>query len=779
MRKIAFLLGLVVMTTSLAFAQSNYTAESDGTYTYTGSPVDELSIDFTTWAIADLPSALTDDMAAAESHNMAFVKWKIQTRSCGDKGSVHALFNNNTGDAGVTIPNASSTNPPRVYLPTTSGSVGNITVYAGSANAWLKVFYKDDEHTSWTQASSIPTVSDFGERSVALNSKGQTSIYLEYAGSQYICITNLDMEIDAPEPSIYQKESDGTYTYTGEPVDALSVDFTAWELADLPSALTDDMDAAESHNMAFVKWKIATRSCGSKGNVHALFNNNTGDAGVTIPNNTTTNPPRIYLPTTSYGVKKLIIFGGNGNNLAIKYKDADHASWTDAGTISLNGNSNFAEQEKVLNTNGQTSIYLEFTGTTYPAITNIDLEIEQPEESVYALDPQSGLYVYTGEPVDAINVDFTTWTTSDLPSPLTDDMPLAQKHGLGFVKWKIDYSSSTYTLFNNNAADFGGSPTNNATTNPPTIYFPTTVRGVVSVAITYTGGNNFVMKGTYTDAIQTHSENIEFPAASTPNTVVWNLSSAGQTKVYLQYFGAVWPRIRSIVFTIKDTEAEPLVLWAKADSHGNTNRIVAANGEERDVYLKRAFTADGNYYTLCLPFDLTAEQVTAAFGSCTLAKLTSSEMNGDEINLNFADDITSIEAGVPYLFLPTADIESCYFPAVTINADASRVINTTYFKMTGIYNPTVLTGEDYFMGTDNYLVQVTDENPLLPFRAYFSLANGGSLSAPARVVFHHSGATGLENTQKATVGIQKLFRDGHMFIQRGETVYTINGQMVK
>ena len=679
-------------------------------------------------------------MAAAEKSGMAFVKWKIQNRNCGtEKGSVNALFNNNATDFGGSPVNGSTTNPPRIYLPTTSGSVSNITMYAGAANQWVKVFYKDDDHASWTQASSIPTVNDFGERNVALNSKGQTTIYLEYTGSGWLAITNLELTIDVPQPSMYQKESDGTYTYTGTPVDALSVNFTQWELADLPSALTDNMDAAEKDGMAFVKWKIATRSCGEKGNVHALFNNNTGDAGVTISNASTTNPPRIYLPTTSYGVKKLTIFGGNGINMSVFYKDADHTSWTDAGTISLNGNNNFAEQEKALNTKGQTSIYLEFRGTTYPAITNLDLEIEEPEESVYALDPLTGLYSYTGDPVDAINADFTTWTTSDLPATLSDDMTLAQKHGLGFVKWKIDYSSSTYTLFNNNAADFGGSPVNSATSNPPTIYFPTTVRGVVSVAITYTAGGAFKMKGTYTDAVQTQTEDIDFPAASTPNTVVWNLSSAGQTKVYLRYFNAVWPRIRSIVFTIKDTEATPLVLWAKADSYGNTNRIVEANGEVRDVYVKRDFTADGNYYTLCLPFDLTAEQVTAAFGTCTLAKLTSSAMNGDEINLNF-DDVTTIEAGVPYLFLPAADIASCYFPNVTINADASRVINTTYFKMTGIYNPTVLTNEDYFMGADNYLVPVTDANPLKPFRAYFTAVenSGAPAGAPARVVFSHS-----------------------------------------
>ena len=772
MRKIAFLLGLVVMTTSLAVAQSNYTAESDGTYTYTGSPVDELSVDFTTWSTSDLPSALTDDMAAAEKSGMAFVKWKIQNRNCGtEKGSVNALFNNNAADFGGNPTNNATTNKPRIYLPTTSGSVTNIKVYAGSANQYMKVFYKDDDHTSWTPASSIPTVNDFGERSVALNSKGQTSIYLQYEGSGWIAITNLELTIDVPSPSMYQKESDGTYTYTGEPVEQWSVDFTQWELADLPTPLSDDMAAAEKNNMAFVKWKIQTRTCGDKGDVHALFNNNAADFGGSPTNNNTTNKPRIYLPTTATGVRNIKIFCGGGNTdivLRVRYKDTKHASWTYAGAIPVTAA--YAEQSLALNSVGKTSIYLEYDQTAWIAITDITLETK------YLLNTTTNLYEYQGEPVDEINVDFTSWYAGYLPSTLSDDMPLAEMNNLGFVKWKIN-NNSGYALFNNNATDFGGSPVNNATTNPPTIYFPTTVRGVVSVAITYTAGGAFKMKGNFTDAIQTHTEDIDFPAASTPNTVVWNLSSAGETKVYLQYFNAVWPRIRSIVFTIKDTEATPLVLWAKTDSHGNGNRINEANGETRDVYLKRDFVADGNYYTLCLPFDLTAEQVTAAFGTCTLAKLTGSAMNGNEINLNF-DDVTAIEAGVPYLFLPTADIAPCYFPAVTINADASRVINTTFFKMTGIYNPTVLTSDDYFLGADNYLVQVTDENPLKPFRAYFTVVeNSGAGNAPARVVFNQSELTGIDNTN-VNINAEKCIENGQIVIIRDGIRYNVLGTQI-
>ena len=195
MKKIVLFLGMLAMTTSLAFAQSNYAAESDGTYTYSGSPVDELSVDFTTWSTSDLPATLSDDMAAAESHNMAFVKWKITSRTCGEKGSVNALFNNNASDFGGSPVNGATTNPPRIYLPTTSGSVGNIKVFCGGGNQWIKVFYKDADHTAWTQASSIQTATAYADYSLSLNSNGQTTIYLEYTGTGWIAIASLELEI--------------------------------------------------------------------------------------------------------------------------------------------------------------------------------------------------------------------------------------------------------------------------------------------------------------------------------------------------------------------------------------------------------------------------------------------------------------------------------------------------------------------------------------------------------------------------------------------------------
>ncbi len=601
MRKFTFLLGLVVMTTSLSFAQSNYQLEEDGTYTYTGTPVAELSVDFTTWLTSDLPSTLTDNMTAAEKGGMAFVKWKIASRPCGDKGTVNALFNNNANDFGGSPDNGATTNPPRIYLPTTAAGVTTISLYGGYTNQYVKVYYKDDNHSVWTQASSIPTQSEYGDRSISLNSVGQTAIYLEYTGTGWLAITNLDLDI---EPFYEYNSVTNEYDYLGKPVDAISVDFSTWAAADLPDALTDDMPLSKAHGLGFVKWKLAWYNQNLV-NQRVLFNNNTGDAGVTIANNTTSNPPAIY--------------------------------------------------------------------------------------------------------------------------------------------------------------------------------FPTTVRGIESIAIRYVCGNTQTwLKYRYTDDLGHKEQSVQLPASldTDPQTYVLNLNTHGQTSINFLYQMTVWMRVLSIEFTIKSSELPQVGLWDYTTSYGNMDKLISHNGQNCDVHLNRSFIADGGYYTLCLPFDLTAEQVTSAFGACTLAKLSSSEMRGSLIHLTF-DYVNSIEAGVPYLFLPSADIANCVFSGVTIDTDASREINTTYFKMTGIYNPTSLSDGDFYMGEDNYLLPVTSDEPLRPFRSYFSVVKPMPTGVRARVMFAPEHTTGFENVQGANVPCTKELRDGHLYIRRGETVYTISGQIVK
>jgi hypothetical protein len=203
------------------------------------------------------------------------------------------------------------------------------------------------------------------------------------------------------------------------------------------------------------------------------------------------------------------------------------------------------------------------------------------------------------------------------------------------------------------------------------------------------------------------------------------------------------------------------------------------NGNTVDVDLNRSFVADGAWYTLCLPFSMTADQVNAAFGACKLAKLNGSELRGSSlIHLNF-DYVNTIEAGVPYLFMPMADVKPVIIEDVKID-NTLKPIETTYFNMNGIFYPTQVATGDYFLGSNNYLypVQESDNSSLKGLRAYFTIGAGAPANAQARVVMAPTVTTDLpENTITTTA--EKVIKDGTIYILRGDKIYTTTGQLVK
>ena len=215
------------------------------------------------------------------------------------------------------------------------------------------------------------------------------------------------------------------------------------------------------------------------------------------------------------------------------------------------------------------------------------------------------------------------------------------------------------------------------------------------------------------------------------------------------------------------------------DTKDNTALLNTYNAQTVDVDLNRSFVADGAWYTLCLPFSMTADQVNAAFGACKLAQLNSSELRGSSlIHLNF-DYVNTIEAGVPYLFMPMADVKPVIIEDVLID-NTLRPIETDYFSMNGIFYPTQVATGDYFLYSDNYLypVQESDNSSLKGLRAYFTIGAGAPANAQARVVMAPTVATDLqENTITTTA--EKVIKDGTIYILRGDKIYTTTGQLVK
>lgn len=387
-----FFLVLGLMIASLVSAGTLYRYnEATKLYDYVGTPVESLDVNFATIDPFSLPTTWTAGDSIFEFQQVGFYKF-IKGNRPFNVGSFNCAFNNNTGNEdGKT--NATTATPPVIWLPTTKDGVKTLTIVGGCNNArGLFVNYKDGDgawkSTSVTFSGKVDGKWKHDTLTVELNTTASTSIYIMYKSTDYMGITRISLEMDnvAPSTNLYQyNETTKAYDYIGNPVDEFGVDFSTWTSDLLPATWTDDAVAYEAGQMALVKWKIATR--GELDNVNALHNTGTTNDATPIKNNASTNKPRIYLPTTSKGVKSitavLAIGTTSARSIAVYYKDGNHAEWTHPSGQDLSTFSGVKYGKDTvtleLNTVGETSIYLQYASTEYAYIPSISLTMVQDQ----------------------------------------------------------------------------------------------------------------------------------------------------------------------------------------------------------------------------------------------------------------------------------------------------------------------------------------------------------------------------------------------------------------
>jgi uncharacterized repeat protein (TIGR02543 family) len=197
-----------------------------------------------------------------------------------------------------------------------------------------------------------------------------------------------------------------------------------------------------------------------------------------------------------------------------------------------------------------------------------------------------------------------------------------------YAKW----TSITYTVrFNSNASDASGSMSDQTHTCNAT-------QNLTANAFTRT---NYVFLG--------WAETPDGPIVYTDGQSVSNLSMEQGTVINLY---AKWTRF--------------LTLYNDIDNNTAIAAAAAVSSEPYTVLLaNRKFYLDNTWNTLCLPFNLSSFTGTPLEGA-TVKSLTSSTDNDGTLTLNFSDNLTAIEAGVPYIVK---------WPDATVGADL--VIHST------------------------------------------------------------------------------------------------------
>lgn len=204
----------------------------------------------------------------------------------------------------------------------------------------------------------------------------------------------------------------------------------------------------------------------------------------------------------------------------------------------------------------------------------------------------------------------------------------------------------------------------------------------------------------------------------------------------------------------------------------NSDNIVEA-AKNVNVTLKRTLYGDGGWNTLCVPFSLTAAQVTAAFGNdVELRKLSSIE--GTTLKFVSTDIIT---AGEPCLIKVAKDGSTYNFEgvatiAVANNKDYTFSMVSGDIQFLGIYSPMDVvtvnpagpsTGYYAFLGEGNKFFKAQAETKMKGFRAFFLVPNNVPSNALKAVI------------DGTATGIEDLVIDG---VKANGRVYNLNGQYV-
>lgn len=232
-------------------------------------------------------------------------------------------------------------------------------------------------------------------------------------------------------------------------------------------------------------------------------------------------------------------------------------------------------------------------------------------------------------------------------------------------------------------------------------------------------------------------------------------------------------RATKITVTVKVPVAKDFTLDEK-----EVNEI--EDWENSNVTVKRTFYKDGDWNTLCLPFDVSAKEVKAAFGSDAQLRQVD-EANSKDNTVAFTT-ATAIKAGVPYLIK---------FDKLAENADQPQEFNHTFegvtltkkveysaladfnIIFTGSYS--AFTPEDFLkeyntcdvvasMAAANTLKKVYAGTTIKGLRAVFGLSSSVQPQAVKVVI------------DGTTTGIGDLHVDGAS-VANGR-VYNLNGQCV-
>lgn len=234
-------------------------------------------------------------------------------------------------------------------------------------------------------------------------------------------------------------------------------------------------------------------------------------------------------------------------------------------------------------------------------------------------------------------------------------------------------------------------------------------------------------------------------------------------------------------------------VYTFADTDTDNSKIAAAEGKlASSITIGRTIWKDGYYNSLCLPFDLSAEQIAASplAGYKALKRLSAAAVTGEgeERVLNIQlEPISEINAGEPCFisYEVGENIVNPEFNNVTVTASEPGSIVKGDLTCNGLYASSNLgtATTNLFIGENNTLYWPAEgKSTIKGLRAYFSISpSSPAVARGMRVRFVDRMPTGIEEaiTNDQSPITNKIIREGQLFILRDGKTYNAQGALIK
>lgn len=233
------------------------------------------------------------------------------------------------------------------------------------------------------------------------------------------------------------------------------------------------------------------------------------------------------------------------------------------------------------------------------------------------------------------------------------------------------------------------------------------------------------------------------------------------TKATLTSMTVTMSPLPQVTFTENENNDDALITYDKGTVNATLTRTLVNN----------------KWNTFCVPFE--TELAGTALEGATVKAV--GEVVGNVINLV---DATKIEAGVPYLVMPTTDdIVNPTFKSVTITEISAKDSGNDEYKFVGTYSPKTINkgefGKIWGVTAEGKLAKINEGTTMKGLRAYFVFPTN---TAAAKLNFDGE-TTGINNIETNAAVNGKVYNLNGQYVGNSlnglkKGIYVVNGKKV-